>query len=190
MAVGNVTTGDPGTQASVTNSGTEQEATLDFVIPQGPTGPTGETGPTGSAPPADFLNAYSTPPQGADSGSSLIFDRNGDSNGTSVTHALNSSDVVVQQPGFYSVSFNGAVSPVASATFPLSVLLSLEQNGTNVAGAAARSSLQSADQINNMAFSQIVNVTSAPATFTVSNTGGPILYSDAAITVSRIGDNS
>ncbi len=36
--MGTVTTGDPGTDASVTNSGTESAATLDFVIPQGNNG--------------------------------------------------------------------------------------------------------------------------------------------------------
>lgn len=38
VAVGTVTTGEPGTQASVTNSGTENAAVLDFVIPQGERG--------------------------------------------------------------------------------------------------------------------------------------------------------
>lgn len=48
MSVGNVTTGDPGTQASVTNVGTLNKAILDFVIPQGPTGATGSSGVTGA----------------------------------------------------------------------------------------------------------------------------------------------
>lgn len=53
IAIGTVTTGDPGTEASVTNIGSESAAIFDFVIPrgeqgiQGPQGPTGETGPTG-----------------------------------------------------------------------------------------------------------------------------------------------
>lgn len=48
ITVGTTTTGDPGTEASVTNSGTTTAAVLDFVIPQGPTGPQGEIGPTGA----------------------------------------------------------------------------------------------------------------------------------------------
>ena len=47
ITVGLTTTGAPGTAASVVNSGTSQQARLDFVIPQGPTGPTGATGATG-----------------------------------------------------------------------------------------------------------------------------------------------
>lgn len=38
VAVGTVTTGNPGTSASVTNSGTSNNAVLNFTIPQGPAG--------------------------------------------------------------------------------------------------------------------------------------------------------
>ena len=41
VTVGSVTTGAPGSQAQVTNSGTESAAVLDFVIPRGSTGPAG-----------------------------------------------------------------------------------------------------------------------------------------------------
>lgn len=38
ITVGTTTTGDAGSDASVTNSGTETEVTLDFTIPKGDTG--------------------------------------------------------------------------------------------------------------------------------------------------------
>lgn len=38
ITVGTVTTGNPGTQASVVNSGTDKDAVLDFTIPRGDTG--------------------------------------------------------------------------------------------------------------------------------------------------------
>lgn len=38
VTVGTVTTGEPGTQASVSNSGTNKDAVLDFTIPRGDTG--------------------------------------------------------------------------------------------------------------------------------------------------------
>ena len=40
-------TSDPGTNALVTNSGTECNAVLNFVIPRGVNGATGDTGPQG-----------------------------------------------------------------------------------------------------------------------------------------------
>ena len=48
ITVGTTTTGEPGTQASVTNSGTTTNAILNFVIPRGETGPQGPTGATGA----------------------------------------------------------------------------------------------------------------------------------------------
>lgn len=53
VSVGTTTTSDGGTSATVTNSGSNQNVILDFVIPRGPTGPQGlqgtqgATGPTG-----------------------------------------------------------------------------------------------------------------------------------------------
>ena len=50
IEVGNTTTGVPGSEATVTNSGTNENVILDFVIPSGATGPTGPTGPMGVTP--------------------------------------------------------------------------------------------------------------------------------------------
>lgn len=50
VAIGNVTTGAPGTSATITNSGTNENVVLNFTIPSGATGATGEQGipgPTG-----------------------------------------------------------------------------------------------------------------------------------------------
>lgn len=47
VAVGQTTTGAAGTNASVTNSGTESALVLDFTIPQGPKGDKGDTGAAG-----------------------------------------------------------------------------------------------------------------------------------------------
>lgn len=47
ITIGNVTTGDPGTQATVTNSGTIENVVLDFTIPAGPQGPEGHQGEQG-----------------------------------------------------------------------------------------------------------------------------------------------
>lgn len=47
ISVGTVTTGNPGTQAAVINSGTNSSAVFDFTIPQGPKGDKGDTGDIG-----------------------------------------------------------------------------------------------------------------------------------------------
>ena len=47
VSVGKVTTSEPGTDAQITNIGTENTAVFDFVIPRGETGPKGDTGERG-----------------------------------------------------------------------------------------------------------------------------------------------
>lgn len=49
ITVGTVTTGEAGTNASVTNSGTSSAAVFNFTIPRGAKGDKGPTGPTGAA---------------------------------------------------------------------------------------------------------------------------------------------
>ena len=51
VAVGTTTTGAPGTNASVTNSGTSTAAVFNFTIPRGATGAAGATGATGATGP-------------------------------------------------------------------------------------------------------------------------------------------
>jgi hypothetical protein len=48
VAIGTTTTGAPGGNAAVTNSGTAQAPVLNFTIPRGNTGATGATGPAGA----------------------------------------------------------------------------------------------------------------------------------------------
>ena len=50
VTVGTVTTGEPGTDAIVRNSGTENAAVLDFIIPKGETGAAGAAGADGVSP--------------------------------------------------------------------------------------------------------------------------------------------
>ena len=65
IAVGSTTTGDPGTDAKVTNVGNETDAVFDFVIPRGEQGPAGEQGPKGDPGPAGEQGPKGDPgPQG------------------------------------------------------------------------------------------------------------------------------
>lgn len=57
ITVGTTTTTDAGGNASVTNSGTNENVILDFSIPRGSTGPTGPTGPQGNIGPIGLTGA-------------------------------------------------------------------------------------------------------------------------------------
>ena len=57
ITIGTTTTGDPGTNASVTNVGTNENAILNFTIPAGATGAQGIQGPTGPTGPQGIQGA-------------------------------------------------------------------------------------------------------------------------------------
>ena len=57
ITIGTTTTGNPGTNASVTNVGTNENAILNFTIPAGATGAQGIQGPTGPTGPQGIQGA-------------------------------------------------------------------------------------------------------------------------------------
>lgn len=60
ISVGTTTTGNPGTNASVTNSGTSSAAVFNFTIPRGDKGDKGDTGSTGATGAAATIAVGST----------------------------------------------------------------------------------------------------------------------------------
>lgn len=48
LTIGTVTTGDPGTEAAASITGTPPDFVLNLTIPQGPVGPEGPQGPPGT----------------------------------------------------------------------------------------------------------------------------------------------
>lgn len=91
IQIGTVTASDPGSNPQVTNSGTEQDAVLNFVLPRGEQGPQGETGPAVSSA-SDVLYSNASSGLTADNVQAAI-----DENAEAIS-GLNSS-MVVQTPG-------------------------------------------------------------------------------------------
>lgn len=80
VTIGTVTTGEPGTSATATNSGTANAAILDFSIPRGATGAAGADGKDGAAGPAGADGVSPTVTLAAITGGTrlTITDANGD----------------------------------------------------------------------------------------------------------------
>lgn len=78
ITVGSTTTGNAGTNASVTNSGTSSAAVLDFVIPRGADGQNGTNGTDG----ADGFSPIATVTQNTGSATISITDANGTTTAT------------------------------------------------------------------------------------------------------------
>lgn len=69
LKIGKTTTGAPGTQASVVNSGTANDVVLDFTIPKGDKGDTGakgDKGDTGARGNRIYLSSFEAAPNSAD----------------------------------------------------------------------------------------------------------------------------
>ena len=121
------------------------------------------------------------------SGAALIFDLNGQSQGTAVAHAERDSGFTLNEPGFYAADFHGTVAPVSGANFPLNLLFSIDQDGTPVPGAAAQHTFHTSGENANIAFGTTISVTKAPSTLTVIGQGGTFLYSDVGMNIYKIG---
>ena len=102
IAVGTVTTGDPGTSAVITNTGTSGAAVFDFTIPRGDVGPTG--------PPANLSSSTPQPLGTAAVGSATDAAR-GDH-----VHAMPSASDVGADPAGSASTVAGNLSAHTSAT--------------------------------------------------------------------------
>lgn len=114
ITVGTTTTGAPGTDAEVINVGTNQNAILDFVIPEGeigPTGPTGPTGATGPTGPTATLASILTVNDSTQSVPTNALVNLGDeinSTGTSLTYTAPNT-ITITEPGTYLINFTSLI---------------------------------------------------------------------------------
>lgn len=109
-------------------------------------------------------------------------------NGSSLSHVDYATEFTIKEPGFYDVAFHGTVGPVSGVTFPLTVALHLEQNGTEVPGTAVQHTFHTSSDTSNVAFTQIIEVTDTPVTLKVIGTGVNYFYSPISMAVQKIGD--
>lgn len=174
-----MTTGEPNTEAAVTNSGTEKDAVFNFIIPRGA---------TGCNAPIQLLSVYSNPPQSGSGQTALIFDRNALVYGNAVSHANNSSNITINRAGVYTLSFHGGFAPGSKVKFPLNVLTVAQLDGVSIPGAAAQQSFHTSSDIDNQSFSVPIAVPTVPATLRIVSTGAAFLYSNIQVSLFRNGD--
>ena len=179
VTVGTVTTGDPGTEAQVNNSGTDEAAVFDFVIPRGEAG--------GSGTPEVLATVDSTS-QATTAGGALTFSQTPLVSGTAITHQAGTTDVVISQPGIYQVAFQGTGAISAGTTIPGTLLVRLYLNGTQVTGAVSRHTFTATDGQSEVSFNLPISITSTPATLTVVANDAGYTLTDLSLTVFRLGD--
>ena len=179
--------------------------------PTGPTGATGPTGPTGATGPAGAAGAAGatgpTGPTGASAanavpelisvsnpaaqtsaaGIPLDFNTDVADFGTNLTHAPGSGAVNVAQPGVYLVEFHADAQAPTGTAVPVTASVALNVNGAPVTGAEASHRFTANDTPASLATFAVVSVPSGTATITAVPADTDIEYSNASMTVWRIG---
>ena len=179
VQVGTTTTGAPGTNASVTNAGTESNAVLNFVIPAGATGASAaESRPS-------VLAVQDTTEQALTENTPVSFAVNLLQSGTDLTHAAGSNQITVETPGIYQAAFTAEVSPTGTATLPLTISLSLEQ-GTTILETSS-TTMTTAEQSNTLAWNIPFTVTAAPEVLQILSDGTDVILNRATLTINKIG---
>ena len=174
-----MTTGDPGTEAEVTNSGTEEDAIFDFVIPRGEPG-------SGGAP--EVLATVDPTTQPSTAGGALTFSDNPLVSGTSITHQAGSTDVVINTPGIYQATFHTTAAVDPGTTIPATLTVRLNEAGAQVPGAVATHTFASSNEVATMSFSVPFRVTAVPTTIQVVAEDSGFSFTEAALNVTRLGD--
>ena len=136
------------------------------------------------------LTTVNTATQTPSAATPLVFTENPTLLGNAISHTPGSSTITINSPGLYAISFNGTVSPSAAATPPLTAQLQLFQNGVAVPAANATTTLTEATDLDNIGFSYLLNVPTAPTTLTVVSTTPETSVSDAVLNVVRIPQTS
>ena len=178
VQIGSVTTTEPGTEATVTNSGSPSRAVLEFTIPRGATGV--------SSPEPQLMTVDSAPAQASGNNLPMTFRDNVVSSGNSISHASDSSDIVIRQLGLYQVFFHCTVS--ASQVTPAAIQIEILQDGDTLPGGVARHTFQSSNEYTAISLTTTLSVSGTSSTIQVSSNTTGFLISDAALTITRVSD--
>jgi len=122
ITVGSVTGLEPGEPPSVTNTGTPQEAQLDFGIPRGATGAIGVTGATGTADLAAYGTYVSTAAQNLAIDAPVALNASLGTAPVGMTHAADASTVNITNPGVYRIDYRISTTTGTGTTAVVSLL--------------------------------------------------------------------
>ena len=133
------------------------------------------------------VSAYSTPSQPVTDGDAVVFDRTASQNGTAISHADNSAQFTIDEPGTYFATYNGTASPLANAQLPQSNLLQFELNGTAQNGASTQHTFTTANETSAQSASLVFTVTDVPSTLELVSSGGTFNYAGATMNIFKVG---
>lgn len=177
ITVGSVITGDPGTKVRITNSGTDENAIFDFVIPSGKPG---ECIPEVLAMTDDSVQASAAGGALTFHGNPLIFS-------SAISHSDGDTNITVNQTGIYQVIFQGTVTSDTGTVTPTTFQVSLTQNDIPIPGASARHTFAVPGEENEFSFQIPIRVDTVPSTLSVIPNENGFTFHHLAFTIFRLG---
>ena len=87
----------------------------------------------------------------------------------------------------YTAAFHTTAAPASGDTLPLTITLQLQENGTDIPGAAVQHTFQTASENATMAFSFPLQISTVPSTLQVMAQGGNFLYSGTSLSLYKVG---
>lgn len=175
ISIGTVETTDSCENVSVTNSGTEQNAVLNFVIP------------CAKANETNIVTAVNPSEQTTASERKLNFEITSALKGTALSHAAGSGDIVINDTGIYQAVFRAVVTPAAGAALPATEILGIYLNNSAVTGASAVKYFTTDTEAENMSVTAFFNIETLPAVLSIYSSAENFAVTDAAFTVIKIG---
>lgn len=136
-----------------------------------------------------MINSYTNTTQTVAANELLSFAEDRVKTGCTVVHTPGSTTFTLKRPGFYFVTLNADVTTSETAG---NVVLTLQNNGTEIPGAVATSYAAAAVNVGNVAFSAIIQVrpsccaVSNTTNLTVANTGVSATISNISLVITKL----
>ncbi len=177
MSVGSVTTGDPGTQARVTNSGTAQNAILDFVLPRSA---------VERSVPSEALAMVDPSSHTAIAGSALTFGQSPLLAGAGLQHQAGSTGITISEPGVYQVFFHANATVNAGVSIPATLSLQVRVNASPVDSGLAQHTFDASGESSSISLSIPVQVSDSGAVLDIVTPDAGFSLTDLSLMISRI----
>ena len=175
ITVGAVTTGEPGTNVVITNSGTSQDAVLNFTIPRGAAGGTVQS-----------LAIVDTDPKIISGVGEIKFTASPYVNSQSFDYTPGTTEISIVNNGVYQAFFHCTVVASSGSTIPTSITIELRSDGTLIPGSPSRHIFRSTGESASVTLSTSILVTDAPIRLTVYLEGDEVVITDCSLTIIRL----
>lgn len=137
-----------------------------------------------------MINSYTSTSQTLLANSAINFVTDKVKTGCGVTHIEGTTSFLLNKPGIYEVEFNG--SAAVSGAIAGNIIVQLQENGVNSAGASSTATSASTTTLVPLSFSTLVRVRPSCSsinnsiTLTFINSGVDAIYNNVNVIITRI----